>query len=72
MSGNTEFSTVRFHGDQERADAVYAGTEPLTPDDVAEAVHWAASLPPHVNVNTIELMPTSQSFGPLPVHRTPT
>jgi 3-hydroxy acid dehydrogenase / malonic semialdehyde reductase len=72
MSGGTEFSSVRFHGDQERADAVYADTQPLTPDDVAEAVHWAASLPSHVNVNTIELMPTAQSFGPLPVHRAPT
>lgn len=63
------FSTVRFHGDQAQADRLYAGAEPLTPDDVAEAVHWAVAQPAHVNVNTIELMPVAQSFGPLPVHR---
>ena len=71
MSGGTEFSTVRFNGDEDRARAVYAGTEPLGADDVAEAVHWAASVPPHVNVNTIELMPVVQSFAPFQVHRRP-
>jgi 3-hydroxy acid dehydrogenase/malonic semialdehyde reductase len=69
LSGGTEFSRVRFRNDRDRADAVYADTQPLTADDVAEAVHWVTSLPPHVNVNTIELMPVAQSFGPLPVHR---
>ncbi|HYJ68518.1 MAG TPA: SDR family NAD(P)-dependent oxidoreductase [Nocardioidaceae bacterium] len=69
LVGGTEFSTVRFGGDQAAADAMYAGTEPMTPDDVAEAVIWAASQPAHVNVNTIELMPVVQSFGALPVHR---
>jgi 3-hydroxy acid dehydrogenase/malonic semialdehyde reductase len=71
MCGGTEFSTVRFAGDEARARAVYAGTEPLTADDVAESVHWAASLPPHVNVNTIELMPVAQSFAPFQIHRRP-
>jgi 3-hydroxy acid dehydrogenase/malonic semialdehyde reductase len=71
LSGDTEFSTVRFHGDQARASGVYAGTEPLTPDDVAEAVHWVVSLPPHVNVNVLELMPTAQSFAAFAIHRTP-
>ncbi len=70
LAGGTEFSEVRFHGDREAADAVYKGTEPLLPDDVAESVHWAAAQPAHVNVNTIELMPTAQSFAPLRVHRT--
>jgi 3-hydroxy acid dehydrogenase / malonic semialdehyde reductase len=66
---DTEFSLVRFSGDQGRADGVYAGMQPLTPDDVAESVCWAASLPRHVNVNTIELMPTAQSFAPFQVAR---
>jgi len=65
----TEFSLVRFGGDQGKADGVYAGMEPLTPDDVAESIHWAATLPHHVNVNTIELMATSQSFAPFQVAR---
>lgn len=69
MSGETEFSTVRFRGDQSRADSVYADVQPLTPADIADAVHWAVGQPEHVNVNTIELMPVAQSFGPLPVHR---
>jgi 3-hydroxy acid dehydrogenase/malonic semialdehyde reductase len=66
---DTEFSLVRFGGDQGKADAVYAGMEPLTPDDVAESIYWTATLPQHVNVNTIELMATSQSFAPFQVAR---
>jgi 3-hydroxy acid dehydrogenase/malonic semialdehyde reductase len=71
LSGGTEFSLVRFGGDAGRADAVYSGTAPLTADDIAEAVHWVASLPAHVNVNTIELMPVAQSFAPFQIHREP-
>jgi 3-hydroxy acid dehydrogenase / malonic semialdehyde reductase len=71
MCGGTEFSTVRFGGDEARAHAVYAGMEPLGADDVAEAVHWAAHVPAHVNVNTIELMPVAQSFAAFQVHRRP-
>ncbi|MBV9379446.1 MAG: SDR family NAD(P)-dependent oxidoreductase [Streptosporangiaceae bacterium] len=66
---DTEFSTVRFSGDSAKAGAVYAGMQPLTADDVAESVHWAATLPAHVNINTIELMPTAQSFAPFQVYR---
>jgi 3-hydroxy acid dehydrogenase/malonic semialdehyde reductase len=66
---DTEFSTVRFGGDKEQADAVYAGMQPLTADDIAEAIYWAAAQPPHVNVNRIELMATAQSFGPFQVTR---
>jgi 3-hydroxy acid dehydrogenase/malonic semialdehyde reductase len=66
---DTEFSLVRFGGDQPKADAVYAGMQPLTADDIAESVHWAVMLPPHVNVNTIEMMPVAQSFGPFQVDR---
>jgi 3-hydroxy acid dehydrogenase / malonic semialdehyde reductase len=69
LAGGSEFSLVRFGGDHEKADALYTGTQPLTPDDIAESVHWAASLPAHVNVNTIELTPVAQSFAPLQVHR---
>jgi 3-hydroxy acid dehydrogenase / malonic semialdehyde reductase len=60
---------VRFNGDAARASAVYASTQPLTPSDVTEAVFWATTLPPHVNINVIELMPVAQSFGPFPIHR---
>jgi len=69
LSGGTEFSQVRFGGDAERAAAVYAGTEPLTADDIAAAIEWATSQPPNVNVNTIELMATSQSFAPFQIYR---
>ncbi|MDA1132042.1 MAG: SDR family NAD(P)-dependent oxidoreductase [Proteobacteria bacterium] len=64
----TEFANVRF-GDDTKADAVYAGAEPLTAGDVADVVLYAASLPPHVNLNVVELMPTGQAFGPFTVHR---
>ena len=70
LCGGTEFSTVRYGGDQAKADAVYAGTEPLTAHDIAETVAWATSLPAHVNVNVIELMPVSQSPAALRVYRT--
>ena len=65
----SEFSIVRFHGDKDRADAVYQGTEPLTPVDIAEIVHWVTSVPPHVNICTVEVMPVCQSCGPLAIHR---
>jgi 3-hydroxy acid dehydrogenase / malonic semialdehyde reductase len=66
---DTEFSTVRFSGDKAKADAVYAGMQPLTADDIAESVYWAATLPAHVNVNTMEIMATAQSFAPFQVAR---
>lgn len=65
----TEFSMVRFKGDKEKADQVYAGTQPLTPDDIAEIVFWTTQLPPHVNINAVEVMPTSQSWSALTVTR---
>ncbi|MER7415800.1 SDR family NAD(P)-dependent oxidoreductase [Micromonospora peucetia] len=71
MVGGTEFSVVRFGGDAERAGGLYDGMVPLTADDIAEAVHWAARQPPHVNVNSVELMPVAQSFAPFQVHRQP-
>jgi len=66
---DTEFSTVRFSGDQSKADAVYAGMQPMTADDIAESIYWAATMPQHVNVNVIELMATAQSFAPFQVAR---
>ncbi len=70
LCGGTEFSQVRFHGDTQRAAEVYQGTQPLTPEDIAEAVYWVTTLPAHVNVNDIQLMPTCQAPGPLAVQRT--
>lgn len=67
----TSFSLVRFKGDEEKARKVYADTVPLTAEDVAEAVTWAATLPPHFNVNRVEIMPTTQGPGALGVYRTP-
>jgi 3-hydroxy acid dehydrogenase/malonic semialdehyde reductase len=69
MVGGTDFSKVRFDGDQAKADKVYEGTTPLTADDVAESVYWAASQPEHVNINVIELMPVVQSFSALQIYR---
>lgn len=69
MVGGSEFSVVRFDGDEDRAAKLYAGADPLVPDDIAEAVFWTATLPPRVNINAIEMMPVCQSFAPLPVQR---
>lgn len=69
LCSGTEFSNVRFHGDDARAAEVYANTQALTAEDVAETVHWVASRPAHVNINTISLMPVSQTFAGLKVHR---
>ena len=69
LSGGTEFSEVRFKGDKTKAEAVYKGTTPLTADDVADAIHWVATRPPHVNINSVQMMPTCQAFGPFAVSR---
>jgi 3-hydroxy acid dehydrogenase / malonic semialdehyde reductase len=69
LVGGTEFSAVRFHGDQGKASAVYQNTKPLDDHDVTEAVHWVVNLPEHININGIEMMPTCQAPGPLAVKR---
>jgi 3-hydroxy acid dehydrogenase/malonic semialdehyde reductase len=69
LVGGTEFSTIRFGGDADRAASVYAGTQPLMPEDVAEAVSWVVQLPPHVNINRVEMMPTCQAPGPIAIKR---
>jgi 3-hydroxy acid dehydrogenase/malonic semialdehyde reductase len=68
LCGGTEFSEIRF-GDAAKAAALYAGTEPLTAEDIAEAISWVVRLPAHVNINRIEMMPTCQAAGPLAVKR---
>ncbi len=67
----TEFSLVRFKGDEARARAVYQGFPPLSDADVAEAIFWCATLPEHVNVNRLELMSVMQSFAGFAVKRAP-
>ncbi len=69
LCGGTEFSNVRFHGDDSKAASIYDGTEPLTAEDVADTVFWVATRPAHVNINSVQLMPTCQAFGPLAVHK---
>ena len=70
LCGGTEFSNVRFRGNDEAAAKVYAGAVPLTAADVAEAAYWVATLPAHVNINMVEMMPTCQGYGPLNIKRT--
>ncbi|HBK06017.1 MAG TPA: hypothetical protein DDZ81_09145 [Acetobacteraceae bacterium] len=70
LVGGTEFSVNRFGGDTARASAVYAGTVPLSADDIAEAASWVVNLPAHMNINRMEIMPTCQAPGPLAIKRT--
>ena len=65
----TEFTLVRTHGDQAASDALYAGANPITAEDIAAQILWVANLPPHLNINRIELMPVSQSFAGFQVAR---
>jgi serine 3-dehydrogenase (NADP+) len=65
----TEFTIVRTGGDKAASDKLYAGANPMTSEDLAELFWWLANLPPHLNINTIELMPVSQSFGGFVVNR---
>lgn len=69
MCGGTEFSNVRFKGDDDKAAAVYAGVEFLTAKDISNTVQWVVSQPWHVNINSIELMPTAQTYAGLAVAR---
>jgi hypothetical protein len=61
----TEFSTVRFHGDAERAAEVYAGVQPLTADDIADCIVWAVTRPPHVDVDLLVVRPVAQAAAHL-------
>ena len=64
----TEFTAVRT-GSQAASDTLYAGAQPMTADDIAETIWWVATLPPHLNINALELMPVSQSFAGFQVAR---
>ncbi|HXG82150.1 MAG TPA: SDR family NAD(P)-dependent oxidoreductase [Sphingomicrobium sp.] len=65
----TEFTLVRTQGDQAASDALYAGVDPMTAEDIADTIWWVATLPPHVNINALELMPVNQSWAGFAVHR---
>jgi NADP-dependent 3-hydroxy acid dehydrogenase YdfG len=69
LCGGTEFSKVRYRGDEPAAARVYEGAVPLTAIDIAEAVFWATTLPPHVNINHLEMMPTCQGYSAFNVKR---
>ena len=69
LCSGTEFSQVRFKGDQARAQAVYKGVHAIEPEDIAHTVLWLWQMPAHVNINHIEMMPVAQSFNPLRVVR---
>lgn len=69
LCGGTEFSNVRLKGNDAAAAKVYEGTEPLTAEDIANTAYWIATLPPHININRIEMMPTCQGYGPLAIKR---
>ena len=65
----TEFTIVRTGGDKEASDKLYAGMNPMTAEDIADTIWWVATLPPHLNINAVELMPVSQSFAGFVIHR---
>jgi NADP-dependent 3-hydroxy acid dehydrogenase YdfG len=69
LVGGTEFSNVRYRGDDAAAAKVYEGAAALTPEDIAEAAWWVANLPPRVNITFLEIMPTCQGYGPTVVKR---
>jgi len=69
LVGGTEFSVVRLKGDSDKAGKIYEGADALTAEDVADTVYWVTTLPARMNINTIELMPVTQAFGPLAIHR---
>ncbi|WGY47126.1 SDR family NAD(P)-dependent oxidoreductase [Vibrio sp. ABG19] len=65
----TEFTLVRTKGDQAASDALYEGTRALAAEDIAETMFYLATLPPHINVNRMEVMPTDQAWSPFAIHR---
>ncbi len=71
LCGGTEFSNVRFKGDDEKVAQLYDKVDYLTAEDIANTVYWVATQPKHININVIEIMPTAQSFAGMNIHRAP-
>ena len=69
LCGGTEFSNIRYHGDDAKAAALYENVDYLTPEDIAETVLWIAERPAHMNINRIEIMPVAQASGGLAVKK---
>ena len=69
LCGGTEFSNVRYRGNDDAAAKVYEGTVPLTAVDIAESAYWIATFPPHVNIVSIEMMPTCQGYAGFSIKR---
>lgn len=69
LCGGTEFSNVRFHGDDAKAAALYVNVDYITPEDIANTVAWIAQCPPHMNINRIEIMPVAQAPAGLVVKK---
>lgn len=69
LGGGTEFSEVRYHGDDVRAAKVYENTQPLTADDIADTAWWVTQRPPHVNIDYVSILPTCQACGPYAIYR---
>ena len=65
----TEFTLVRTGGDSAASDTLYKGADPITPEDMADTIFWVANLPPHLNINRLEVMPVRQSFAGFQVAR---
>jgi sulfoacetaldehyde reductase len=65
----SEFTLVRFGGDQARYDATYAGAKPVQPEDIAETIFWLMNQPAHLNINNLEIMPVSQTWAGFAIHR---
>lgn len=65
----TEFSLVRMKGDQERAGKIYEGLTPMTAEDIAETIFWSCTLPRHLNINRMQMMPIIQAFSPFALKR---
>jgi 3-hydroxy acid dehydrogenase/malonic semialdehyde reductase len=69
LIGETEFSNIRFHGDQSAFEGLYENCQALSPQDIAESIRWIVSLPEHVNINRLEIMPTCQAPAGLALHK---
>jgi serine 3-dehydrogenase len=65
----SEFTLVRTGGNREAYDKLYAGAHPIQPEDIANTIHWIATLPAHININSLEIMPVSQSWAGFQIHR---